>query len=64
MKRLLVLLVALGALPEVMLATPEQAHAATPCWKSLLNDWYDGRIDGTYPAPLLPRGDRVACRTT
>jgi hypothetical protein len=26
-----------------------RAHAATPCWKTLLNDWYDGRIDGTYP---------------
>jgi uncharacterized membrane protein YgcG len=25
------------------------AHAATPCWKQLLNDWYDGRIDQTYP---------------
>lgn len=25
------------------------AQAATPCWKSLLNDWYDGRIDHTYP---------------
>jgi hypothetical protein len=25
------------------------ASAATPCWKVLLNDWYDGRIDGTYP---------------
>jgi hypothetical protein len=25
------------------------AAAATPCWKSLLNDWYDGRIDQTYP---------------
>ena len=24
------------------------AAAATPCWKSLLNDWYDGRIDKTY----------------
>ena len=21
----------------------------TPCWKVLINDWYDGRIDGTYP---------------
>jgi hypothetical protein len=20
-----------------------------PCWKTLINDWYDGRIDGTYP---------------
>jgi hypothetical protein len=25
------------------------ASAATPCWKALLNDWYDGRIDGSYP---------------
>jgi hypothetical protein len=25
------------------------AQAATPCWKQLLNDWYDGRIDQTYP---------------
>jgi hypothetical protein len=24
------------------------AAAATPCWKLLLNDWYDGRIDHTY----------------
>ncbi len=24
-------------------------QAATPCWKLLLNDWYDGRIDQTYP---------------
>jgi hypothetical protein len=27
------------------------ASAATPCWKSLINDWYDGRIDGTYAIP-------------
>lgn len=25
------------------------AAASTPCWKALLNDWYDGRIDHTYP---------------
>jgi hypothetical protein len=25
------------------------AAAAPPCWKALLNDWYDGRIDNTYP---------------
>jgi hypothetical protein len=29
-------------------ARPLPAAAATPCWKALLNDWYDGRIDGTY----------------
>ena len=22
---------------------------AVPCWKKLLNDWYDGRIDNAYP---------------
>ena len=27
---------------------PATAEAATPCWKVLLNDWYDGRIDQTY----------------
>jgi hypothetical protein len=27
----------------------QPAAAATPCWKTLLNDWYDGRIDRTYP---------------
>lgn len=25
------------------------ASAAQPCWKALINDWYDGRIDQTYP---------------
>jgi hypothetical protein len=27
---------------------PAPAQAASPCWKQLLNDWYDGRIDQTY----------------
>jgi hypothetical protein len=31
------------------LARPLAATAATPCWKTLLTDWYDGRIDNTYP---------------
>jgi hypothetical protein len=25
------------------------ATAAVPCWKALINDWYDGHIDFTYP---------------
>jgi hypothetical protein len=25
------------------------AAAAKPCWKRLINDWYDGRIDHAYP---------------
>ncbi len=30
-------------------ARPAIATASTPCWKTLLTDWYDGRIDNTYP---------------
>jgi hypothetical protein len=37
-----VLLVALAA------AGPAVAKSSTECWKTLINDWYDGRIDGTY----------------
>lgn len=33
----------------LMIATAAPATAATPCWKRLLNDWYDGRIDNVYP---------------
>jgi hypothetical protein len=28
---------------------PAAAKGKPPCWKTLINDWYDGRIDGTYP---------------
>jgi len=27
------------------------APAAAPCWKLLLNDWYDGTINNVYPIP-------------
>src|SRR5262249_8545816 len=27
------------------------ASAVTPCWKLLLNDWYDGTINNIYPIP-------------
>ena len=44
------LLAALAATAFVgFAAQPAPAQAATPCWKQLLNDWYDGRIDNTYP---------------
>ncbi|HEY2218400.1 MAG TPA: hypothetical protein VGH35_03615 [Gaiellaceae bacterium] len=46
--RLVALLVAACASLAV-LATP--APAATPCWKLLLNDWYDGTISNIYPIP-------------
>lgn len=41
------LLVAAALLGSV--ARPAVATASTPCWKTLLTDWYDGRIDNTYP---------------
>ena len=33
----------------VLAAQAGVAAGATPCWKKLLNDWYDGRIDNVYP---------------
>jgi hypothetical protein len=35
----------------VAVAAPQPAAAkkTVPCWTKLLNDWYDGRIDNTYP---------------
>jgi hypothetical protein len=27
---------------------PASAKNTPPCWKTLINDWYDGRIDGIY----------------
>jgi hypothetical protein len=27
------------------------ARSKPPCWKVLINDWYDGRIDGIYAIP-------------
>jgi hypothetical protein len=44
-----ILVVLLLALAAVTVAAPSSASAATPCWKQLLNDWYDGRIDKAYP---------------
>jgi hypothetical protein len=31
-------------------AAAPAAAATTPCWKQVINDWYDGRIDNVYPA--------------
>jgi hypothetical protein len=41
--------VVLAAALTGSLVRPVAAAAATPCWKTLLTDWYDGRIDNTYP---------------
>jgi hypothetical protein len=50
MKLRIVVGVAVAALALIAaVARPAPAPGATPCWKALLNDWYDGRIDNTYP---------------
>ena len=46
----------LAALVVAGVATTFVANASastrdTPCWKALLNDWYDGHIDKTYGIP-------------
>jgi hypothetical protein len=48
-KRLLILLALATATFAATLAAPGAADAAKPCWVRLVNDWYDGRIDKTYP---------------
>jgi hypothetical protein len=48
-KRLLILLALATATFAASLAAPGAADAAKPCWVRLVNDWYDGRIDKTYP---------------
>ena len=50
MRSLLTLLAcAIVASTGVLVGAARPAAAATPCWKTLLNDWYDGRIDHVYP---------------
>jgi hypothetical protein len=44
---------ALAAVVGLAVAGP--AAASTPCWKTLINDWYDGRIDGTYAIPCYQK---------
>jgi hypothetical protein len=48
-KRFLILLALATAAFAATLAAPSTADAAKPCWVRLVNDWYDGRIDKTYP---------------
>ncbi len=48
LKRLLPIAALASALVAVGLGAGS-ATAAAPCWKALINDWYDGRIDNVYP---------------
>jgi len=47
-KSLAALIFCASALVLGVAAAP--ASASIPCWKALINDCYDGRIDQTYPA--------------
>ena len=47
---LLMCCLASAAVPLGAHAT-NRATAAAPCWKRLLNDWYDGTINNRYPIP-------------
>ena len=38
-----------AALALAVPSTGTAAGTATPCWKALINDWFDGRIDHVYP---------------
>jgi len=46
LKRFLLLAGLVGAVLAATTAAP--ASASTPCWKVLINDWLDGRIDQLY----------------
>jgi hypothetical protein len=45
-------MLALGLLAAALLVTalaPAAGAAQKPCWERLIDDWYDGQIDKTYP---------------
>jgi hypothetical protein len=44
------LLVVIATSFALALGAASPASAAVPCWKALINDWYDGQIDRVYPA--------------
>jgi len=43
------LVVLAAALAVTAFGTAAPASAATPCWKAVINDWFDGQIDHVYP---------------
>jgi uncharacterized membrane protein YgcG len=48
-KLLLAAILAATAVAVGVTTSPQPASAATPCWKALINDWFDGKIDHVYP---------------
>ncbi len=51
MTRLLKTIALAGLVAAALGVSAGSAPAATPCWKTVINDWYDGHIDHTYPIP-------------
>jgi len=55
--RLLAIVLALTGV--IALATPVSAAAAKPCWRQIVDDWYDNeRIDGSYTQACYNAADR------
>ena len=49
-RHIFVAFLVVGALCTTAGVAPAATKDTTPaCWKILINDWYDGRIDGIYP---------------
>ena len=53
-------LLAAVAATAAFLLSAVPAAAETPCWRKLINDWYDGRIDNTYPIACYRQAIREA----
>jgi hypothetical protein len=54
LQRISVLAVVLGAIVVGLGVGPATAHAAKkPCWKVVIDDWWDGRIDGIYSVACM-----------
>jgi hypothetical protein len=54
----IVLCAAVAACVAVLGVAVPAANAAKPCWRQLIDDWYDGRIDRTYPASCYREAQR------
>lgn len=54
-----VLVFALALTGVIALSTPVSAGAAKPCWRQIVDDWYDNeRIDGHYTQACYRAADR------
>ena len=48
----LVTLAVITATASAQRQAPQRSHEATPCWKVLTNDAFDGKVDGIYPSAV------------